>query len=95
VKGLWKDIPKNMRRPNSNWKSRNVCRWCEAILGLPHGAVSLRRPDGTAARADKTLGSLRKEWEVPKAPRLLWDNAALSVGLRVRHGFGAPRHRGL
>ena len=44
-------------------KIRSDCRvgTLEKKYGLPSGAI--RNPDGRDARADKKIGTLRKDWE--------------------------------
>jgi hypothetical protein len=57
-KSNWSDIG-DLRKPHAKWRLGSVARWFERVLGLPAGAVTLLRPDGSRARKDKTLGALR------------------------------------
>ena len=60
-KTFWKDIG-DLRRPNSNWRLGGAARWYERVLDLPSGTVRFVNSDGTTARSDKRLDSLRREW---------------------------------
>lgn len=60
-KSNWSDIG-DLRRPHAGWRLGGAARWFERRLGLPAGTILFRRPNGTRARSDKTLGALREEW---------------------------------
>jgi hypothetical protein len=62
AKTLWKNT-RNLRLPNPNWQSGRAAAWFAGRLGLPSEAVVLLRPSGRIARADKSIGALRKEWD--------------------------------
>ena len=62
-KSSWKDVG-DLRRPNAIWRVRGACRWWARAVGLPDDAVVFLNPDGSRARANKTLGALRKDWGV-------------------------------
>jgi hypothetical protein len=65
-KSNWKDIG-DLRLPNSTWRLGKAARWFEKRLGLSSGALLFFRPDGSRARSDKTLRTLREEWTRKKA----------------------------
>ncbi len=64
MKTLWKNA-EPLRRPNGQWRVCNAARWFEDLLGVPHGTVVFKRPDGQEAKPAETVGSLRS-----KAPHL-------------------------
>jgi hypothetical protein len=61
-KTFWKDIG-DLRKPNANWRLGRAARWYENILDLPDGAVRFTNADGSTARSNKKLGSLRRDWD--------------------------------
>jgi hypothetical protein len=63
AKKNWKDIG-DLRLPNPKWRLGRAAAWFALQLGLPPGALVFRRPDGSVARSDKTLGALRLDWDV-------------------------------
>ncbi len=62
TKTKWRDIG-NLRKPNSTWRLGPAARWFEKHLGLSAGTVAFVRPNGSHARIDKTLRTLREEWK--------------------------------
>jgi hypothetical protein len=62
TKSNWGDIG-DLRLPNSKWRIGKAAQWFEGRLGLPKGVIVFRNPDGTKARVDKSLKTLRRDWE--------------------------------
>lgn len=62
AKSNWKDIG-DLRKPNPKWRSGRAAAWFARVVGLPVEALQFQRPDGRRARADKTIGALRREWD--------------------------------
>ena len=61
-KTLWRDIG-DLRLPNATWRLGKAAAWWAKRLGLPKGSVVFLNPDGSRARSNKTLGSLRSDWK--------------------------------
>ena len=58
----YKDL--RLRQPRSDWRVGRAERWVAAVLRLAPEAVRLMLPGGKRqARADKTIGALRRDWQ--------------------------------
>lgn len=58
----YKDL--RLRRPRSDWRVGRAEKWIAGVLGIPSEAVQLMLPKGDRrARADKTIGALRRDWQ--------------------------------
>jgi len=62
AKTNWKDIG-DLRRPNPAWRLGRAAAYFARLLEVNEGAVLFVNPDGSRARSNKTLGSLRADWE--------------------------------
>lgn len=57
----WKDVGR-LRRPHAEWRLGRAAPFLARLMALPPGSVVFLNPDGTRCRADKKLGSLRRDW---------------------------------
>ena len=56
-----------LRKPRADWRVGKAEKWIADVLGLPEEAVQLMLPaGGRRARADKTIGALRRDWQASK-----------------------------
>ena len=68
AKTNWKDIG-DLRRPNPKWRLGRAAGYFARLLELDESAVRFVNPDGSRARSNKTLGSLRADWEAFRLSR--------------------------
>ena len=54
-----------LRKPRADWRVGRAEKWFAELLGIPKEAVQLMLPLGKRrARADKTIGALRHDWQL-------------------------------
>ena len=57
------DEARRFRNARNDASVGSIERRIEKDYGLPEGSVSIRNPDGSNARSDKSIGKLRNENE--------------------------------